>query len=195
VTFSDGLVRTVAVAGPLARRTALTFPAASPGMLARVVLRYRESSRTLAPAAHGLEVARTLYLLGAKAERVRELRAGDRVQRGAYVESVVTVTSTAQEAMRYLLVEDPKPSGAEALAFDDRRYPPPNGFTPRWALREDREAKLAFHHEDAGTSTSVRTVLHLEMAGEVALPPAQAELMYRTEIRGHSGSMLLRVGD
>jgi Alpha-2-macroglobulin family/Bacterial Alpha-2-macroglobulin MG10 domain/MG2 domain/A-macroglobulin TED domain len=203
MTFADGLVRKAVVESGLPRRSVIAFTAASPGMMARAVLRYRKTGRDLKPAANGLEVVRTLHLLGARGERVRELRTGERVQRGAYVESIVTVRRASNEPMRFLLIEDPKPAGAEALPENDRRFPPaPPGphssrtpaMTP-YVLREDREAKLAFHFEDVMATTIVRTVLHLEMAGELALPPAQAELMYETQTRGNSGSLVLRVGD
>jgi len=189
--FSDGLVRKVVLDGSrVARKNVITFGKASPGMMVRVVLRYRKSGRDLEPASHGLDVTRELYLLGAKGARIRPLATGDRVPRGAYVESVVTVTHGQHEAMRYLLVEDPKPAGAESLPVDDPRFP---RVAHSYVLREDRETHIAFHHEEAPATTSVRTILHLEMAGELAIAPAQAELMYQTQTRGNSGSIVLRV--
>ncbi len=189
--FTDGLVREVRIPGDRLRaRNVIAFPSASPGVMARAVLRYRRTGRDLAPAASGLEVTRALHLLDGSGKVVRRLGAGDRVPRGSYVESVVTVTHAGGQAMRYLLVEDPKPAGAETLPEDDPRFPRVNRT---WSLREDREQKLAYHHEATGPTTIVRSIMLLEMAGEVALPPAHAELMYQTQTRGHSGTIVLRV--
>ena len=191
LSFADGLVRRVVVPGAQLRpRTSIAFPSSTAGMMARAVLRYRRSGRDLSPAANGLEVVRTLHLLDAAGKVVRPLRTGDRVPRGAYVESLVTVTHAANERMRYLLVEDPKPAGAETLPQDDPRFP---RFSATWSLREDREQQLAYHHEETGPSTTVRSIMHLELAGDLALPPAHAELMYQTQTRGHSGTVVLRV--
>jgi uncharacterized protein YfaS (alpha-2-macroglobulin family) len=191
VEFTDGLVREVRIPGAqLQTRNVIAFPSASPGVMVRAVLRYRRAGRDLAPAAHGLAVSRTLHLLDASGKVVRRLAAGDRVPRGAYIESIVTVSHAAGQPMRYLLVEDPKPAGAETLPEDDRRFPT---ATRTWSLREDREQRLAFHHEQTGPTTTVRSIMHLELAGELALPPAHAELMYQTQTRGHSGTLVLRV--
>jgi uncharacterized protein YfaS (alpha-2-macroglobulin family) len=199
VAFTDGLVREVRIpGGELRARNVISFPSASAGptggssrgVMARAVLRYRRTGRDLAPAASGLEVTRTLNLLDGAGQVVRRLGAGDRVPRGAYVESVVTVSHAASQPMRYLLVEDPKPAGAETLPEDDPRFPRAHRT---WSLREDREQKLAYHHEQTGATTTVRSIMHLELAGELALPPAHAELMYQTQTRGHSGTFVLRV--
>jgi uncharacterized protein YfaS (alpha-2-macroglobulin family) len=189
--FTDGLVREVRIPGAQLRaRNVIAFPSASAGVMARAVLRYRRAGRDLAPAGSGLEVARTLSLLDGAGKVVRRLAAGDRVPRGAYVESVVTVSHAGGQEMRYLLVEDPKPAGAETLPEDDPRFPAAHRAS---SLREDREQKLAYHHEQTGATTTVRSIMHLELAGELALPPAHAELMYQTQTRGHSGTTLLRV--
>ena len=189
LAFADGLVRKISLARPGARTT-IAFPQASSGMMARAVLKFRRSGRDLKAAAQGLEVTRQLFVLGAGGKRVRELEAGDRVPRGSYLESVVTVAHAANEPMRYLLVEDPKPAGAEALPIDDPRFP---AIPPTWSLREDRESGMAFHHEETPSSTVTRTILHLELAGDLVIAPAQAELMYQTETRGSSGTFSMRV--
>ncbi len=36
-------------------------------------------------------------------------------------------------------------------------------------------------------------VLHTELAGDYLIPPAHVELMYQTELQGHSGTFRLRV--
>ncbi len=191
VGFPDGLTRTISIEGmSLSRKPTIAFANASAGVLVRAVLRYRSSGRDLAPMAAGLAVSRTVNLVDANGRLLRPLKSGDHVPRGAYVESVVRVDHAQQEMMRYLLVEDPKPAGAEALPVTDPR----NGrFGHSWVLREDRETHVAFHHEQAGNTTSTHTVLHLESAGDLAFVPASAELMYSTQTRGHSGSFTLRV--
>ncbi len=65
-------------------------------------------------------------------------------------------------------------------------------------LREDRDTHVAFHHEapeaDKGMVTD-RCVLHAELVGDLLVPPARAELMYQTNVTGHSGTFRLRVVD
>ena len=192
LAFTDGKPRTVTIDGSkLSRSTTVSFAKASHGMMARAVLRYRTSSRTLAPANHGLAVQRQLHLLGAKGVRIRELKSGDRVPRGAYLESVVTVKSQDPDVLRFLLIEDPKPAGAEAMPIRDPRFDRP---IANWVFREDRESHLAFHFETAQPQqTQVSTVLHVELSGDLVIPPAQSELMYATTTRGHSGSFALKV--
>jgi uncharacterized protein YfaS (alpha-2-macroglobulin family) len=157
----------------------------------RATLRYRNRGRELLPMASGLSVTREIYLLGKNGQHVRRLASGDHVARGAYVESVVTVSDPNNQYLRYLLVEDPKPAGAEALPLGDRRFP--QLHAEGYVLREDRETHLAFHYEQAAPTTAVHSVLHLESAGELAFVPASAELMYQTQTRGHAGSFRLAV--
>ncbi|MFN0253872.1 MAG: alpha-2-macroglobulin family protein [Kofleriaceae bacterium] len=190
--FPDGRAHTVEVPGDqVATSTTFRFKHATPGMMVRAVLRYRRVGRDLAAANHGLGVTRKLYQLGAKGARIRELASGDRVPRGAYVESVVSVQSGRHD-LRFLLIEDPKPAGAEAMPLDDPRFVKPT-LPGGWVLREDRETHLAFHFETARESTQVSSILHLELAGDLVIPPAQSELMYETQTRGHSGSFVLKV--
>ena len=190
LAFPDGLSRTVTIEGAaLSRKPTITFPNAAPGVTVHAVVRYRRTGRNLAPLAHGLAVTRTVFLIDAAGKRT-QLASGDRVARGAYVESVVRVDHSQREAMRFLLIEDPKPAGAEALPETDRRIVQ---YGRPWVFREDREDRVAFHHEQVPTTTQTHTILHLESAGELAFVPASAELMYQTQTRGHSGSFTLRV--
>ncbi len=190
LAFPDGLARTVTIEGKaLSRKPTITFSSAAPGITVHAVARYRRTGRNLAPLAQGLAVTRTVSLIDAAGKRT-PLKSGDRVPRGAYVESVVKVENTQREMMRFLLIEDPKPAGAEALPATDRRLA---RYGTPWVFREDRETHLAFHHEQVPASTQVATILHLESAGDLAFVPASAELMYQTQTRGHSGSFTLRV--
>jgi hypothetical protein len=190
LAFPDGLSRTVTIEGTaLSRKPTITFPKAAPGITVHAVARYRRTGRNLAPLAQGLTVTRTVQLIDAAGKRT-PLKSGDRVPRGSYVESVVRVEHAQKEMMRFLLIEDPKPAGAEALPATDRRLA---RYGTPWVFREDRETHLAFHHEQVPQATQVATILHLESAGELAFVPASAELMYQTQTRGHSGSYTLRV--
>ena len=38
-------------------------------------------------------------------------------------------------------------------------------------------------------------MLHVELAGEYVLPPAEVELMYEPQTRGHSGTFHFKVAD
>ncbi|MBA2544100.1 MAG: hypothetical protein H0V17_30935 [Deltaproteobacteria bacterium] len=191
LTFTDGLARTITLDGAkLSRTPTITFANASAGVMVRAVLRYRTKGRDLPSASDGLVVTRTLRLVEANGKVIRELKPNDRIARGSYIESIIRVEHAKREAMRYLLIEDPKPAGAEALPVDDARFP--RAAKP-WVLREDRESHLAFHFEQVPARTEVRTILHLESAGDLAFVPASAELMYQTQTRGHAGSFTLRV--
>lgn len=64
-----------------------------------------------------------------------------------------------------------------------------------YVLREDRTAFVAYHYEYTGQSIVDKCVLHAELAGEYLVPPARVELMYQTDIRGHSGTFKLKVTD
>jgi uncharacterized protein YfaS (alpha-2-macroglobulin family) len=89
-----------------------------------------------------------------------------------------------------VLVEAPRPSGFEVVAADDRRF---TLGGDRAELREDREALVAFHHERPGAAVLDDFILLAETAGDLVVPPARAELMYRPETAGHSGTFRLRV--
>jgi uncharacterized protein YfaS (alpha-2-macroglobulin family) len=191
---AQALSRTVVVPAALVRggTNRITFADASPAMMYRLVLRYWQSGRDLAPAGHGMRVARQFWLLDDKGRRARGLKSGDAVPRGAYVESAVTAEHLLGQPMTYVVVEDPKPSCCEILPADDRRFE--QAGTP-YVLREEREAFVAYHHEATPHTLVDRCVLHAELAGEYLVPPARAELMYHTETTGHSGTFILRVQD
>jgi uncharacterized protein YfaS (alpha-2-macroglobulin family) len=195
VTFdAQALARTVVV--PMDQVKAgvnrIAFTEGSQGMMYRLVLRYWKSGRDLKPAGHGVRVARTFWLLDDKGKRVRALKSGDAVPRGAYLESAVEAESLLSQPMSYVLVENPKPSCCEVLPAEDQRFPQQG--TP-YVLREEREALVAYHHESTPASLTDRCVLHAELAGEYLVPPARLEMMYQTETNGHSGTFVLRVTD
>ncbi|MFH2007536.1 MAG: alpha-2-macroglobulin family protein [bacterium] len=191
VTFSGGLTQKVTLPGTSVRggRNTLTFLKGSRSTLFRAVFRYRQTGRNIAPMARGIAVTRRFYLLDDHGGKT-PLNRGDRIPRGAYLLSEVTAEAMDQSPMRFVLVENPKPSGAEILPATDKRYDQTS--TPH-LLREDRTEKVAYHHEHTPAKLVDRSVLHAELAGDFVVPPARVELMYSTTVQGHSGTFHFQV--
>ncbi|MFO0844191.1 MAG: alpha-2-macroglobulin family protein [Gemmataceae bacterium] len=195
VRFDDQLTKKVVVAGDKLRagQNTLTFKTSMAGVLYRAVFRYWKSGRDIPAMDRGIQVRRTFHLLNEKGAVVKALNSGDAVPRGSYVLSVVEATQRLPHEMRYVLVENPRPSGGETVPTDDARFAVHhNGCTPH-VLREDREAMTCFHHEQTPQSLTVRNVFLAELAGAFVVPPGSVELMYQTETRGHSGTFVLKV--
>jgi uncharacterized protein YfaS (alpha-2-macroglobulin family) len=171
-------------------RNVIRFTQWAPGVMVHARLRYLRSGMILAPLESGLKVARSFYLLDGAGKIVRQLKSGDQVSRGSFLLSTVEVNDSSQNSMRYLLVESTVPAGAEVIPLKDKRFVLPDSG---YVLREEREGKVAFHHEAAQGMVDDRCVLHLEMAGRFVVPPARAELMYQTDRFGHSGAFELHV--
>src|SRR5204863_7111721 len=124
----------------------LSFRTNRTGVMYRLVLRYWKTGDNIPPMAKGIQVERKFYLVDEKTKALKPLKSGDSVPRGAYLVSEVTATSTLGQNMAYLLMENPKPATAEILPVDDPRFgalQPNTGY----ALREERSASVAFHHE------------------------------------------------
>lgn len=171
----------------------LTFKECSSGMMYRVVVRYWVNGHRLPAESHGIEVARRWWLLNDRGRRLRELKSGATVPRGAYLESSVEARPSGDDGiMRFVLVENPRPAGCEVVPLDDARFSQQG--TP-CLLREDREKLVAFHHDQTSGLIVDRCVLHAELAGEYLVPPAHVEMMYQTEVRGHSGAFAFRVAE
>jgi len=117
---------------------------------------------------------------------------GDMVPRGSYLESVVKGNNVGTTEMSYVLVENPRPSCCEFIPEDDKRF---NQTSTPYVLREEREPLIAYHHEQAPPQLEDRCVLLAELAGEFVVAPARVELMYQTEVRGHSGTFRFKVAD
>ena len=158
--------------------------------MVRASLRFVRAGIDVAPLDNGLKVTRQLFLLDAKGQTVRELNPGDKVPKGAYLLSVVEGNDPTNTNMNYLLIESPVPAGAEVMPVGDKRF---NFASSPFVLREEREGKVAFHHETGTSVVTDRCILHIEMAGEFVIPPARAELMYQTDKFGHSGAFSLHV--
>jgi uncharacterized protein YfaS (alpha-2-macroglobulin family) len=169
----------------------LTFVEGRPQVLYRLVLRYWQDGRDVPPSSHGLQVRRTFWLLDARGERQRQLKSGDAVPRGSYLESQVVVEPVELATkLRYLVVENRKPAGCEVVPATDSRFHLEGSDC---LLREDRDRHVAFHHGEAPAAVTDRCVLLAETAGEFLVPPARAEMMYQTDVHGHSGTFALRV--
>ena len=104
----------------------------------------------------------------------------------------VTATYDTPGGMRFMLMECPKPSTAEVIPIDDPRFAGVQ-YNTGYALREERMASVAFHHEQTGPAMTNRVVMLAELSGDFVAPPAFVELMYQTEVRGHSGTFQLKV--
>jgi hypothetical protein len=194
VRLTDGQSPSLKVAGVSLRHGAnrIGFDGHVPGAMYRAVFRYWQSSRRIDPMEAGLTVSRQLFLLNDQGAQIGEVKPGETVPRGCYLESVVTVRHKLGQSMRYVLVENPKPASAEILPETDERFK--RSSTP-YVLREDKTSGVVYHHEQTGSSITDRSVLHVELAGDYVLPPATVELMYEPHVRGHSGTFPLKVAD
>jgi uncharacterized protein YfaS (alpha-2-macroglobulin family) len=196
VRFNDQLTRKVALPGSVLKPgdNTLSFNTKRSGIMYRLVLRYWKAGDHIPPMEKGIKVERTFYLVNEKTKELKPLKSGDRVPRGSYLVSEVTATNALGQNMAYLLMESPKPATAEILPLDDPRFgalQPNTGY----ALREERSASVAFHHEGTAATITNRSVLLVELAGDYVVTPAWVELMYQTETRGHSGNFHLKVTD
>jgi alpha-2-macroglobulin len=192
--LEDGLTGKAHFAGAelKAGENILHFDEASPGMMFRLNLKYRQVGNAIAAQANGMEVQRVFWLLDPKTGGQTQLKDGDTVPRGSYLQSRVTATSGLADQMRYVLVQNPKPGSCEIQPAEDRRFE--QNSTPH-VLREDKEVGVFWHHEQTNGSLHDTCVLRCEMAGEFVIAPAQAELMYKPEVRGHSGTFRIKVVD
>jgi uncharacterized protein YfaS (alpha-2-macroglobulin family) len=195
VQFDDQLTKKVSIAGTRlkAGKNTLTFRTSMTGVLYRAVFRYWKTGRNIAAMDKGIKVIRTFHLLDDKGRAVKELKTGDSVPKGSYVMSKVEATHRLPVNMRYVLVENPRASGGEIVPANDPRFTVQHQQCTHHVLREDREAMTVYHHEETPQMLSDRCVFLAELAGEFVIAPANVELMYQTETRGHSGSFVLKV--
>jgi hypothetical protein len=160
-------------------------------MMYRVTLRYWAAGRNVTPGDHGIRVRRHYWLLDEKGRREKELQSGAEVPRGAYLESVIEAQpDDPGGTMRYVLVENPRPAGCEVVPVDDSRF---EHSGTACLLREDREKLVAYHHDETQGQIVDRCILHAEMAGDFLVSAAHVEMMYQTDVRGHSGTFHFRV--
>ncbi len=195
IKFDDKLTKKVAIDGSELKNgdNKLTFKTAMTGVMYRMVLRYWKTGRDIEPMDKGIKVTRKFHLWDEKTKQIkRELKDGETIDRGSCVVCDVTATYDIPGGMRFMLMECPKPSTAEIIPIDDLRFANIQHNTG-YALREERMASVAFHHEHTGQSMVNRVVMLAELAGDYVVPPAFVELMYQTEVRGHSGTFALKV--
>jgi uncharacterized protein YfaS (alpha-2-macroglobulin family) len=194
VLLESGQVPTIRVPGDQLHHgeNMISFTGHGPVTMYRAAFRYWKEGRDIEPMEQGLVVSRQLWLLDNTGRQVRKLEPGDVVPRGSYLESLVSVQHKHGQPMRYVLVENPKPASCEILPASDTRF---NQSSTAFALREDKTRGVVYHHEQTGSSITDRCVLHAELAGEYAIPPAMVELMYETQTRGHSGTFHLKVAE
>lgn len=193
--FDDKLTKKVIIDGTQLKNgeNKLSFKTDMTGVMYRVVVRYWKTGRNIEPMDKGIKVARKFYLWDEKAKQLgKELKDGDTIPRGAYVVCETTATNGLPDGMRFMLMECPKPSTAEVVPIDDPRFVGVQHNTG-YALREERLASVAFHHEQTAQTIANRVVMLAELSGEFVVPPAFVELMYQTEVRGHSGTFRLTV--
>jgi len=199
VEMAGGLIRKIVVPAGEVRtgRNVVKFGGGAFGAMYRLVFRYRKVGTDVGPFAAGVQVTRRMYLLkdakpGAVAQIDREIKPGQTVPRGSYVLSEVTARRRTGSSMSYVLVESPKPSCAEIVPATDRRF---SHTSSPHVLREDKTAAVLWHHERTGGTLVDRAVFHAELAGRYVIAPAYVELMYKTEVRGHSGTFQLNVAE
>lgn len=194
LTIESGLSRKLTFAGKelAAGKNTIAFEDVSAGVLYRATLRYKTVQTEIAPLAAGITVQRQFWLVDEKGAQLRQLAAGEVIPRGAYVRSLVTAQTTTGENMRYLLVENPKPGSCEIQPTEDLRFANFQTGT-RYVLREDKEVGVFWHHEEPGGHVQDSCVFRCEMAGDFVVPPASAEMMYKTDTRGHSGTFRFSV--
>jgi uncharacterized protein YfaS (alpha-2-macroglobulin family) len=197
IRLDDGLTRKVAFTAAELKpgENILRFEEASPGMMFRLNLKYRQAGNDIKAQGNGLTVQRVFVLLDPKTGvGTTQLKDGDTVPRGSYILSSVTATSKLADQMRYVLVENPKPGACEIQPVEDLRFQQKQNSTQH-VLREDKEVGVFWHHEQTGGNLTDNCVIRCEMSGEFVVAPAHAELMYKPEVRGHSGTFRLNVGN
>ena len=166
----------------------IRFINGDPKHLYRFVFRYWNEGADVAPLAQGAAVARSIYEISEKGEKIRELKSGDRVKPGTYLRSEVQAT-VSRNSFNYSLAADPKPSCAEFVDVADG-----NSSSPH-VLREAKAAGTYWHHEAGSSRIGHTSTYRVELEGEFLVAPAYVELMYDTEVRGHSDSFKLIVSE
>ena len=194
VEMTGGLMKKVVIPGRKLRRkdNTVRFDQADEVTMYRLVFRYRKTDRDVGPFQSGVSVTRTFHLLDTAGKTLRQVKPGDTIPRGSYIRSSVEVIRLNSSRMNYVLVESPKPSCAEIVPADDKRF---GARSTRYVLREDKTHAVLYHHEQTHNRILDHTVFYAELAGDYTVPPAQVELMYKTTVRGHSGTFRFKVRD
>ncbi|GMV39469.1 MAG: hypothetical protein AMXMBFR64_11850 [Myxococcales bacterium] len=155
-------------------------------------LTWLEGGEAIEAASSGLTVSRSWSRLTAPqggAWRVEPL--GGSVSEGDVI--LVEVTVTPDEEQRYVLVEDPLPSGFRRVR-DERDYPVAGrSLVPVADHVERRADRTAFFFGRLAGAQTVTYLLRPELPGQIHALPASAALMYRPAVAGRTGSLRLEV--
>lgn len=170
----------------------LEFHGAAPGAMFRAILRWDRRGLDVPSAENGLRVTRWFDLVDiSTGQSVRRLESGESVPAGSYVRSTVAVERIdGGQEMSFLLVQNPKPSTCEILPVGDVRV---SLSSADHALREDRTAGVAWHHERGYRQLHDVCVYRAELAGTWVAPAATAELFYESWVGGRSEPFVLVV--
>ena len=195
IDLSDGAMQTLGfpVAGLREGRNVLRFATASKTSMFRLIFRYRKAGAEVPAFDGGVSVVRSFHLLDRTGKHVRRIKHGESIPRGSYVSCSVTVRRPNRGAMEYFFVESPKPSCCEIAPADDKRFNCHR--SSGHVLREDKTTAVVHHYEAANSSVVACCVFYAELAGEYTVPPAYVELMYKPDVRGHSGTFRFKVAD
>jgi hypothetical protein len=166
----------------------IRFENGDPKHLYRFVFRYWKEGIDVAPLAQGATVTRRIYEISEKGDYIRELNSGDTVKPGTYIRSELQA-SVSQNNFNYSLAADPKPSCAEYVEVENGNADSPH------VLREAKALGTYWHHETGSASIVHTSTYRVELEGDFLIAPAYVELMYDTEVRGHSDSFKLVVAE
>ena len=198
VKFDDKLTKKIVIDGSELKNgdNKLTFKTEMTGVMYRVVLRYWKTGRDIEPMDKGIKVARKFHLWDEKTKQIeKELKNGDTV--AARLLRRLRRDGDVRHARRDAVHADgvpeaehgrDHPGGRSAVrqrAAEHGLRPARGAAWRRWRSTTSRR----------GRSITNRVVMLAELAGDYVVPPAFVELMYQTEVRGHSGTFALKVTD
>ena len=115
-------------------------------------------------------------------------RVGDNVKSGQKV--LVRLTVDVKEPVRYLVLEDPLPAGAEVL--DE----PSGGWAYAWSSQTVRDEKMVFFQREMATgSVPFYYVMRPQIPGRYHVLPPVIEGMYAPEVRARGAESRLEIRD
>jgi hypothetical protein len=132
------------------------------------------------PEAKGIAVQRTYRV------PVQNPVEGGEQETGSIVQ--VELRLTADQNMRYVLLEEPIPAGCEVIVDEERPWDNP------WDRREVWDNRLVFFFDYLPRGDRFLTyVLRAEAPGHYNILPATVMLMYFPEVRGHNQPVRMRI--
>ncbi|MEN9265586.1 MAG: MG2 domain-containing protein [Thermostichales cyanobacterium BF4_bins_65] len=148
------------------------------------------SARPVAPQAQGFQISRRYFLVrpGGKASPLT-----GSVAPGSLVMAKLTVTT--DQPRRYVMLEDPLPSGAEVSSQSRPDGQMDYGWDWFWTEQTVRDDRVTFFVTGlpAGTHEFIY-VFRPEIPGTFQVNPALVEEMYDPQVFGSSGTDVLKVG-